>query len=681
VSQSTELDNQRRAEQPQAPSSAAPVNVAARFFALIWLLTLLSQLAQLQFRAAIFGGTGWLSDVKFVRWDERLGFVLILAVFCIASSGIWLLLWARLLRSLRVSPTAALSAASAVWIGVLALDFAIRQKLVELFGEAFDFLTFTEGAGGFGRVLENVWSWYGEQIVLSLLALMALCVGLFFAFRALRSQRWRWGWVERLSARGVRWIVASCSAVALLYLTVFSQTWPSTRMLLVDDTLVAMPFGRLVIALSDFDGDGYSQFDSPPDEAPFDDSRYPYALELPDDGVDQNFVGGDLQLDKVPPRTRQQVEQMRLPKDVHFAQRRNVLVVILESMRYDALGARLDARSVTPRLDALKQQGALQPEHFYAGKGFTNASLSELFWGSKVDPGHDLLDDFISNGYRTAFFAADDMQREGFESMLRLERAEELFDARSMGELVRRSGAVPAPLLAERVAAWIHEAARDERPFFLYVYFQDTHFPYNQDNPPVFIDEALKRSEISRDDRAQLWRAYLEQVHHVDAACGALIDALDAAGIRENSTVLFLGDHGESLFDDGLLLGHGIAILEVMLRTVLFVDGATGAVPNTLSHWQLRGLLREQLSAPEPGVARVEQRPDEEVFFYLGSWNTPTQIGRFSQADGWLAYDFARQRIHVPGTQTQQSWGEGEPELERQALDLVWSWEYLRNEE
>src|SRR5205085_3378190 len=70
----------------------------------------------------------------------------------------------------------------------------------------------------------------------------------------------------------------------------------------VDDARAALSRFNSVTAISfvleeatDFDRDGYSLFSFPIDRQPFDGSRYPYALDIPGDGIDQDGLAGDFQ--------------------------------------------------------------------------------------------------------------------------------------------------------------------------------------------------------------------------------------------------------------------------------------------------------------------------------------------------------------------------------------------------
>ena len=81
-------------------------------------------------------------------------------------------------------------------------------------------------------------------------------------------------------------------------------------------------------------------FTRPVDQAPFDASRHPYALDIPGNGIDENGLAGDHPLDfRAPPS--------ELNEQPIFGCRPNVLMIFLEGVRADMLGAtaRTTARS------------------------------------------------------------------------------------------------------------------------------------------------------------------------------------------------------------------------------------------------------------------------------------------------------------------------------------------------
>lgn len=612
-----------------------------RFFVTLWLITFAVQAVGLQMRLAVFGGRGWLSSVHFITAGERLGFLLVLLVFSAAAAGAWLSAALGVARLVRAPRPRALSAAGTLWIAVLAIDFLVRQRVARLTADAVALISFETAAGGVGGMLRNVWTWYGASI------LWVVAGGAAAAWAARRLWRHRaaptWGAIESIGTG------AAVAGVGLL-LTVFSPLWPETRALMTAQTVVGYPFGIAVSTLSDVDGDGSGPFDAPADTAPFDASRHPYAIDIPDDGIDQDLLAGDLEIEAIPPARRAALDALSDYPPVTFSTRRNVVVMLLESVRHDSLAAQVRGRAVTPRLRELVDGGAAAPGGFFAANGFTMVSVTHLFWGGFRNTGSTLIDDFKSNGYTVGCFSGASFEREGAGWGIGLEKADVVVDA-SVLPATPPFGTSRADDVAGAVEAFL--AGRRD-PFFVYVLFDDPHFPYLQRNPPVLCDGPLAVSQIDRDDVETLRAAYYNQVYHVDAAVGRVIDALKREGLYDETIVIAVSDHGEALFDDGVLLGHGLRLNDVMTRCLAVVSNASGDVPDLASHHHLRGWLRAWMTGmPAPA--------DDTVLQFLGSFDRPARIAAVT-AEGRLAYDFRT----------------GGPIDEPRLRELILQWEYLR---
>ena len=119
----------------------------------------------------------------------------------------------------------------------------------------------------------------------------------------------------------------------------------------------------------------------------------------------------------------------------------------------------------------------------------------------------------------------------------------------------------------------VEDAATDfvdetDEPFFLWVHYMDTHTPYVP--APRYIREvsdglvgthrmlhAHTRTSLGLEvgDRTlrDLRTLYQATVRQVDASVGRLCDALDAAGVADDTAVLLAGDHGEEFQEHGHL--------------------------------------------------------------------------------------------------------------------------------
>ena len=105
------------------------------------------------------------------------------------------------------------------------------------------------------------------------------------------------------------------------------------------------------------------------------------------------------------------------------------------------------------------------------------------------------------------------------------------------------------------------EDLSSEKPFFGVVNLRLTHRPFERDtlNPiapaQVKVPPYYPNHQVAQEDFAQ----YLESVQLMDGLVGQVLDSLEQNGLKENTIVIFLGDHGRpmsrgknNLYDSGM---------------------------------------------------------------------------------------------------------------------------------
>ncbi len=101
-------------------------------------------------------------------------------------------------------------------------------------------------------------------------------------------------------------------------------------------------------------------------------------------------------------------------------------------------------------------------------------------------------------------------------------------------------------------ADWM--AARDDRPFFHWAHYFDPHAPY--DPPEPFANRFAD--------------PYEGEIAYMDAEIGRLIQSMDELGLLEQTWILIVGDHGESLGEHGEET-HGVYIYGATLDVPLIL--------------------------------------------------------------------------------------------------------------
>lgn len=112
---------------------------------------------------------------------------------------------------------------------------------------------------------------------------------------------------------------------------------------------------------------------------------------------------------------------------------------------------------------------------------------------------------------------------------------------------MRRDAAVIDPqghatdLFSQWSSEYIGEQSQNEKPFFLYLAYNAPHFPIQ---PPQDWLAKVKAREPQLDDRRAANVAFVE---HLDDGIGKVIASIQAAGIEDNTLVIFSSDNGGSL--------------------------------------------------------------------------------------------------------------------------------------
>ncbi len=105
---------------------------------------------------------------------------------------------------------------------------------------------------------------------------------------------------------------------------------------------------------------------------------------------------------------------------------------------------------------------------------------------------------------------------------------------------------------------WLDEN-KDEKNLFLWVHYFDPHEPYNLREDfadPEQIREPHPESLPKDAEVASRVRKYDSEIGYADRHIGRLLARIDKLGMRDNTLVALLSDHGEGLGEQGFV-GHG----------------------------------------------------------------------------------------------------------------------------
>ncbi|ATW02739.1 sulfatase-like hydrolase/transferase [Sphingorhabdus sp. YGSMI21] len=525
--------------------------------------------------------------------------------------GIWWII-VRLFRSRRSWPPLFLlvTIAGGTYVLLLALTFQLHQY----FSDTMSFALMANLGGG---SLTDALLFASNEIVLGAAVLVIGLIAYVYSFRLLSRKFPTRAGHREWPAHGRRAMLAFVSTL-LLAIAVPAASADVKNGL--NRTLAWGLFTQAANQITDFDRDGYGWVSSMPDRHPFNSARYPLALDIPGNGIDEDGYGGDLELAPMPTQP---------PATLITGKRPHLILIVMESARYDVIGKRIDGKPVAPNLEAIAESGSLVSPAF-SHVGFTTASLKSLFGGAlqPADGSPSLFRELKSSGYGIAVFSG---QPEDFgdisETVGMRENADIFIDGeklkhlRAFGNGAQGSILVDEKHLLKAFAEEYRQPAKWQQPQFLYFNFQSPHFPYFHEGMPVKLtDRPLPRPEINAGNRDRLQRTYWNAVHYSDQQLGILVSRLKRDGLWEDSVVVITGDHGEDLFEDGFLgHGHNINIRQYGTFLVTNRPGVEASGPIGMSDY--RTIILSLLKGEKPEI------PAEPVLMTVGDLERPTQIG------------------------------------------------------
>tara|TARA_R110000796_G_scaffold8843_10_gene28849 strand:+ start:25070 stop:27049 length:1980 start_codon:yes stop_codon:yes gene_type:complete len=525
--------------------------------------------------------------------------------------GTWWII-VRLFRSKRSWPP--LFFLTTVVGGTYILLLALTFQLHQYFSDTMSFALMANLGGG---SLTDALLFASNEIFLGIVALVLGLFAYIYIFRLLfrkfpvRASDPEWQTHGRL-------FIALFGSTLLLAIAVPSASADVQNGL--NRTLAWGLFTQTANKLTDFDNDGYGWISSMPDRHPFNSARYPLALDIPANGIDEDGYGGDLQLAPMAPQP---------PITLISGKRPHLILIVMESARYDVIGKRINGKPVAPNLEAIAQSGSLISPAF-SHVGFTTASLKSLFGGAlqPTDGSPSLFRELKSSGYDIAVFSG---QPEDFGDISKTvgmrDNADIFFDGDRLKHLRAFSNGAQGSILIDEkhllkaFADEYQQPSKWDQPQFLYFNFQSPHFPYFHEGMPLGLtDRPLPRSEINAGNREQLQQTYWNAVQYSDQQLGKLVASLKRDGVWDDSVVVITGDHGEDLFEDGFL-GHGHNINIRQNGTFMVTNRPGVAVDGPIGMSDYRAIILALLKGEKPDI------PAKPVLMTVGDLERPTQIG------------------------------------------------------
>ncbi len=234
----------------------------------------------------------------------------------------------------------------------------------------------------------------------------------------------------------------------------------------------------------------------------------------------------------------------------------DVVLVSIDALRADHVGAYGYSRPTTPHIDALAREGTLF-RHAYCPTPHTSYSVTSMMTGKYMRPllalglGQDsatMATELRRYGYRTAAFyppAVFFIDEPRFTS----------FEERGLDFEYRKVEFADPTLREAQLREYLATAPHD-RPLLLWVHFFEPHEPYVQ-HPGHHFGE----TDVD---------AYDSEIAAADDGVGRVVAAVREG--RPNAVVILTADHGEEFGDHGGRY-HGTTVYEEQVRVPLIVVG------------------------------------------------------------------------------------------------------------
>lgn len=289
----------------------------------------------------------------------------------------------------------------------------------------------------------------------------------------------------------------------------------------------------------------------------------------------------------------------------------NVVLIGVDTLRRDHVGCYGYQRPTTPNIDRLAGEGALFEDAvsqapwtlpsfstihtslYPAQHGAGDFERAQGTYGNRM--GGDVMPlamVLLKSGYATGAI----VNAPALAPEFGLDKGFEFYDTSPRWD----------PRIAddttEDALQWLD--SRSGSPFFMFVHYFDPHLPYSPPEPydtkydpdysgPIsssfdreafnsIIPEVMEKGGgAARAEWDHVRALYDGEINFTDKAIGDFLDGLDERGLRENTLVVFVADHGEEFFDHGGF-EHGHTMYDELIKVPLIF-----ALPG-----QIRGGIR-----------------------------------------------------------------------------------------
>jgi len=267
---------------------------------------------------------------------------------------------------------------------------------------------------------------------------------------------------------------------------------------------------------------------------------------------------------------------------------RNVVLISLDSLRADHVGAYGYERDTSPNFDRFAGEGVLFRNAFSTSSWTLPTHLTMFTGRSQVSHGvvvdtrvlstsiPTLGEIFHEAGYSTAGFVSGPYVGGHYGYARGMDTYIDLSEKWGKGAEAR--AAIVSPAINEKALEWLDKERKD--PFFLFLHYFDIHYdfapppPYDKMFDPdytgtvdgrFFIENDAINPQMPKRDLEHLLARYDGEIRFTDEHVGRVLDKLKALGVLDNTIVMIVSDHGDEFFEHGNK-GHHRTVYDEVLR-------------------------------------------------------------------------------------------------------------------
>jgi len=628
----------------------------------------LFELMLLHYKYNIFTG-GFLQPFWYQALSERAEFIFVSLWFDAVFFGFFAIFWFFIVDRLNKHGIYIYYVFTVFSILIMGGWLGFKFKVLSYFNDTVNFLILQNLGGG---SVKDAFLYASNEITLFGGVIFVVIVLFIASFKFLKKFNYVRSFSINTTQRAeFRWFLIFCVVLTPI-MTLFVLSNDTLRFGMQKKTSFYVISGVLD-RLSDVDFDGFGSFTFPRDKEVFNENVYPGALDIPGNGIDEDGFLGDAIL----PNSAVDTFAAITPK-----KGKHIVFIILESARVDLLEKKINGHYVAPVLRKIAMSGTAVKQA-YSHTGYTTTSLKAIFNRNLIGKnGTNLLGFLQKSGYQRSILSGQD---ESFGDVaIRTGMKEEgvyYFDARTAIEdrtyVSKSSGSLR--LSEERVVEQFKLRADEldfSQPQFIYLNFQAAHFPYSHPKMTKrIIQDFIPRSEINIGNKEWVEETYWNAIANADWAVGEVINELEKYHALKNTTVVILGDHGESLFDDGFL-GHGHAVNDSQTKIPLIINDPDIDVYEAIGQVD----VAEMVVRSALGLENQWINQDKTVFQLVGSLNHPELIAHIRSGGDRIVFDFRSEEVFFSATKEWKIYKEAMVDVQYKGHieNLIRDWESLR---